>query len=249
MKNSSLPTDRGCDACHPALTPASQVALTLRTVGSLTTAEVASAFLVPEATMGPRISRAKQRIRAAGTTLSMPEGRAHVERLGAVLHVLYLIFNGGYTASSGPDLQRPDLATEAVRLTRAIHRSLPDDGEVAGLLALMLLTAARRAARTDAEGGLIPLAEQDRTRWDSDMIEEGTRLVTDAMLRSPLGPYQLHRRRCAATVRARRAKRTLMPRIGHVFAVFRMRAQRSSRHGGRDWPESSRTQPASGGCS
>ena len=125
------------------------------------------------------------------TLLFMSEGRAHVERLGAVLHVLYLIFNEGYTASSGPDLQRPDLATEAVRLTRAIHRSLPDDGEVAGLLALMLLTDARRAARTDAEGGLIPLAEQGRTRWDSGMIEEGTRLVTDAMLRSPLGRYQL----------------------------------------------------------
>ncbi|MFG1890950.1 RNA polymerase sigma factor [Micromonospora sp. NPDC049051] len=176
--------------CHHALTPASQVALTLRAVGGLSTAEVASAFLVPEATMGPRISRAKQRIRAAGTTLRL-SGSAYADRLGAVLHVLYLIFNEGYTASSGPDLHRPDLAAEAVRLTRAIHRSLPDDGEVAGLLALMLLTDARRAARTDAEGGLLPLAEQDRLRWDGDLIEEGTRLVTDAMLRCPLGPYQL----------------------------------------------------------
>ncbi|SCG15361.1 RNA polymerase, sigma subunit, ECF family [Micromonospora echinofusca] len=174
--------------CHPALTPASQVALTLRAVGGLTTAEVAGAFLVPEATMGPRISRAKQRIRAADTTLSGP---AYAERLGAVLHVLYLIFNEGYTATSGPHLHRPDLATEAIRLTRAIHRSLPDDGEVAGLLALMLLTDARRATRTDAEGGLVPLGEQDRLRWDADLIEEGTRLVTDAMLRCPLGPYQL----------------------------------------------------------
>jgi RNA polymerase sigma factor (sigma-70 family) len=177
--------------CHPALTPASQVALTLRAVGGLTTAEVASAFLVPEATMGARISRAKQRIRAAGTTFATPGGPAYAERLDAVLHVLYLVFNEGYAASSGPDLQRPDLASEAVRLTRAIHRALPDDGEVAGLLALMLLTDARRAARTDAEGGLVPLAEQDRTRWDGDLIEEGTRLVTGAMLRSPLGPYQL----------------------------------------------------------
>jgi RNA polymerase sigma factor (sigma-70 family) len=176
--------------CHPALTPASQVALTLRAVGGLTTAEVARAFLVPETTMAPRISRAKQRIRAAGATFGVPEQREYAERLGAVLHVLYLIFNEGYTASSGPDLQRPDLAAEAIRLTRALHRSLPD-GEIAGLLALMLLTDARRATRTDADGGLVPLAEQDRSRWDAGMIEEGTRLVTDAMLRSPLGPYQL----------------------------------------------------------
>ncbi|SFT36337.1 RNA polymerase sigma factor, sigma-70 family [Actinopolyspora lacussalsi subsp. righensis] len=177
--------------CHPALTPASQVALTLRAVGGLTTTEIANAFLVPEATMGPRISRAKQRIRAAGTTLRMPRGSEYVERLGAVLHVLYLSFNEGYTATSGPDLQRPDLAAEAIRLTRDIHRSLPEDGEVAGLLALMLLTDARRAARTDSMGGLVPLAEQDRSLWDSEMIEEGTRLITDAMLRSQLGAYQL----------------------------------------------------------
>jgi predicted RNA polymerase sigma factor len=176
--------------CHPAPTPASQVALTLRAVGGLTTAQAASA-LVPEATMATRISRAKQQIRAAGATFGVPEGSAHVERLGAVLHVLYLVFNEGYTASGGPDMQRPDLATEAVRLARAIRRSLPDDGEVAGLLALMLLADARGAARTDGEGGLVPSAEQDRTGWDSDMIEEGSRLVADAMLRSPLGPYQL----------------------------------------------------------
>lgn len=149
--------------CHPALTPASQVALTLRAVGGLTTAEVASAFLVPETTMGPRISRAKQRIRAAGTTFTAPDGP---ERLGAVLHVLYLIFNEGYTASSGPDLQRPDLSTEAVRLTRAIHRSLPGDGEVAGLLALMLLTDARRSARTSPDGAWC--------RWPSRTGAAGT---------------------------------------------------------------------------
>jgi predicted RNA polymerase sigma factor len=206
--------------CHPALTPASQVALTLRAVGGLTTAEVASAFLVPEATMGPRISRAKQRIRAAGMALSMPEGRARAERLGAVLQVLYLIFNEGYTASSGPDLQRPDLAAEAVRLTRAIYRSLPGDGEVAGLLALMLLTDARRAARTDAEGGLIPLAEQDRTRWDGDMIEEGTRLVTDAMLRSPLGPYQLQAAIASLHVQAPRTADTDWRQIRFLYQVL-----------------------------
>lgn len=206
--------------CHPALTPASQVALTLRAVGGLTTAQVASAFLVPEATIGPRISRAKQRIRAAGTTLSVPEGPAHVERLGAVLHVLYLVFNEGYTASGGPDLQQPDLATEAVRLTRAIHRSLPGDGEVAGLLALMLLTDARRAGRTDDGGGLVPLAEQDRTRWDSGMIDEGTRLVTDAMLRSPLGPYQLQAAIASLHVQAPHVADTDWEQIRFLYQVL-----------------------------
>ncbi|MEU9507224.1 DUF6596 domain-containing protein [Micromonospora sp. NPDC048170] len=206
--------------CHPALTPASQVALTLRAVGGLNTAEVASAFLVPEATMGARISRAKQRIRAAGTTFDMPAGPAYAERLGVVLHVLYLIFNEGYTASSGPDLQRPDLAAEAVRLTRAIHRSLPDDGEVAGLLALMLLTDARRAARTDTVGGLVPLAEQDRARWDSDLIEEGTRLVTDAMLRSPLGPYQLQAAIASLHVQAPHVADTDWRQIRFLYQVL-----------------------------
>ncbi|WP_066367193.1 RNA polymerase sigma factor [Herbidospora mongoliensis] len=169
--------------CHPALTPASQVALTLRAVGGLTTAEVARAFMVPEATMAPRISRAKQKIKAAAT----------LERggLDAVLHVLYLIFNEGYTASSGPDLHRAELTDEAIRLTRAVHRARPGDGEVAGLLALMLLTDARRAARTAPDGALIPLEDQDRDRWDRSLIDEGTDLVTEAMSRSPLGPYQL----------------------------------------------------------
>ncbi|SHF56506.1 RNA polymerase sigma factor [Streptoalloteichus hindustanus] len=222
--------------CHPELTPASQVALTLRAVGGLTTAEVASAFLVPEATMAVRISRAKRRLRAAGTTWDTasdaasgtaadttsgrPGGLASAERLGAVLHVLYLIFNEGYTASSGPDLHRPDLATEAIRLTRAIHRALPDDGEVAGLLALMLLTDARRAARADAEDGLVPLAEQDRTRWDSAMIEEGVRLVTDAMLRSPLGPYQLQAAIASLHTQAPRAEDTDWPQIRFLYRVL-----------------------------
>ena len=179
----------GC--CHPALTPASQTALTLRAVGGLTTAEIASAFLVPEGTMAARISRAKQSIRAAGSQFSMPSPDEFPERLSVVLHVLYLIFNEGYTASSGCDLQRPDLAREAIRLTRMVREQLPDDGEVAGLLALMLLTDSRRGTRTSPGGDLIPLSEQDRARWDSELIAEGTALITAAMARSPLGPYQL----------------------------------------------------------
>ena len=206
--------------CHPALTPASQVALTLRAVGGLTTAEVARAFLVPEATMAPRISRAKQRIRAAGATLGVPEGNEYAERLGAVLHALYLIFNEGYTASSGPDLQRPDLAAEAVRLTRALHRSLPDDGEIAGLLALMLLTDARRATRTDAGGGLVPLAEQDRSRWDTGLIADGARLATDAMLRSALGPYQLQAAIAAVHMEAASAEDTDWQQIRFLYGVL-----------------------------
>ncbi|MGP4016867.1 RNA polymerase sigma factor [Saccharopolyspora sp. 5N708] len=206
--------------CHPALTPASQMALTLRAVGGLTTAEVARAFLVPEATMAPRISRAKQRIRAAGTTFGLPEGEEYAARLGTVRHVLYLIFNEGYTASSGPDLQRPDLAAEAIRLTRGLHRFAPDDGEIAGLLALMLLTDARRAARADADGGLIPLAEQDRARWDTGMIEEGVGLVTDAMRRSPLGPYQLQAAIAALHVQAPRAADTDWPQIRFLYRVL-----------------------------
>ncbi|MBD0674219.1 RNA polymerase sigma factor [Streptomyces sp. CBMA156] len=186
--------------CHPALTAASQTALTLRAVGGLTTAEIARAFLVPEATMAARISRAKQRIRAAGGSFELPgaagsEGGVpadgHGERLRVVLHVLYLIFNEGYTASSGDELHRLDLAREAIRLTRSVRARLPEDGEVAGLLALMLLTHARRAARTTASGDLVPLAEQDRTAWDRALIEEGTDLVKEALAGPELGPYRL----------------------------------------------------------
>jgi len=176
--------------CHPALTEASQVALTLRAVGGLTTAQIARAFLVPEATMGQRISRAKQRLKASGTPLTL-ESRQPAEALAAVLHVLYLIFNEGYTATSGPRLGDSELAGEAIRLTRAVHRLRPDDGEVAGLLALMLLTDARRAARTRRDGALIPLAEQDRDRWDAAAIGEGTELITRALATAPIGPYQL----------------------------------------------------------
>jgi predicted RNA polymerase sigma factor len=145
--------------CHPALTTSSAIALTLRAVGGLTTAEIASAFLVPESTMGQRISRAKQTIKTSGVPFRLPSADERVERLTAVLHVLYLIFNEGYTSSGGPELQRADLSREAIRLTRALHRLLPDDSEVAGLLALMLLTDARRAARTGPHGELIPLRQ------------------------------------------------------------------------------------------
>jgi RNA polymerase sigma factor (sigma-70 family) len=177
--------------CHPGLSAASQIALTLRAVGGLTTAEIARAFLVPEPTMAQRISRAKQRIRAAGASFSLPPEPERAERLRVVLHVLYLIFNEGYTASSGPELQRSELTREAIRLARAVHRLLPDEDEVAGLLALMLLTDARRPARTGPDGGLVPLAEQDRDLWDRDAIREGIALVSDALPAGPVGPYQL----------------------------------------------------------
>src|SRR5262249_49478678 len=162
--------------CHPALTRTSAIALTLRAVGGLTTAEIANAFLVPEATMAQRISRAKQRIRASGVPFRMPMEHERAERLDAVLHGLYLIFNEGYASSIGSSLQRTDLSNEAIRLTRVVHAMLSEDGEVAGLLALMLLTDARRPARTGPDGELIPLAEQDRTVWDRAAIAEGVAL-------------------------------------------------------------------------
>ncbi|MEY9858621.1 RNA polymerase sigma factor (sigma-70 family) [Catenulispora sp. GAS73] len=177
--------------CHPTLTAASQTALTLRAVGGLTTAEIARAFLVPEATLAARISRAKQRVKAAGSRFELPEGPEREERLQVVLHVLYLIFNEGYTASSGADLDRVDLATEAIRLTRMVHAQLPDDAEVTGLLALMLLTHSRREARTTASGDLVPLNEQDRTKWDAELIAEGLELAKNSLSGIELGPYQL----------------------------------------------------------
>ena len=177
--------------CHPALAPASQVALTLRAVGGLTTAEIARAFLVPEATMAQRISRAKQRIKASGTGFRLPSQPERSDRLPIVLQVLYLIFNEGYTASSGPGVHRAELTAEAIRLTRAVHTLLPHDGEVTGLLALMLLTDARRAARTRPDGTPVPLAEQDRSRWDAEAISEGAALVSQALASAPLGPYQV----------------------------------------------------------
>ncbi len=177
--------------CHPSLTPASAIPLTLRAVGGLTTREIAAAFLVPEATMAQRISRAKAKIKASGERFALPPPGQRPERLRSVLHVLYLLFNEGYTTSSGPDLARTDLSGEAIRLTRSVQAAMPDDPEVTGLLAVMLLTDARRPARSGADGELIPLAEQDRTRWDRDLIGEGTRLITAALRRGQVGEYQV----------------------------------------------------------
>ncbi|MFJ4802310.1 RNA polymerase sigma factor [Streptomyces murinus] len=206
--------------CHPTLTPASQTALTLRAVGGLTTAEIAGAFLVPEATMATRISRAKQRVRAAGSTFGTPEGPELQERLPVVLHVLYLIFNEGYTASSGDRLDRPDLAHEAVRLTRAVHTRLPEDGEVTGLLALMLLTEARRPARTTASGDLVPLAEQDRTTWDRTLVEEGTALVRTALAGPALGPYLLQAAIAATHADAAKAEETNWAQVHALYLIL-----------------------------
>jgi RNA polymerase sigma factor (sigma-70 family) len=206
--------------CHPALSPAAQIALTLRAVGGLTTSEIASAFLVPEATMAQRIRRAKQRIKATGIPFSMPAEPERAERLRVVLHVLYLIFNEGYSASSGPDLQRGDLTREAIRLTRAVHRLLPDDGEVAGLLALMLLTDARRAARTRSDGALVPLAEQDRSLWNGEAIREGIALVTDALSRRPVGPYQIQAAIAAVHAEAARAEDTDWAQIVALYELL-----------------------------
>ena len=206
--------------CHPALTPASAIALTLRAVGGLTTAQIANAFLVPEATMAQRISRAKGSIKASGVPFSMPEGAERAERLGAVLHVLYLVFNEGYTSSTGATLQRPDLSNEAIRFARAVHALLPEDGEVAGLLALMLLTDARRAARTGPSGELIPMDEQDRALWDPALIAEGVALVSAALSRGPVGPYQLQAAIAAVHDEAARAENTDWAQILALYRVL-----------------------------
>jgi RNA polymerase sigma factor (sigma-70 family) len=206
--------------CHPALTRASAIALTLRAVGGLTTAEIASAFMVPEATMAQRISRAKERIRASGIPFGLPAKGERTERLTAVLHVLYLTFNEGYASSGGPHLQRHDLTAEAIRLTRALHRSLPDTAEVTGLLALMLLTDARRHARVGPDGELIPLAEQDRTKWDQRAIAEGIALVSDALPRGSVGPYQLQAAIAAVHDEAPSAERTDWPQIMALYSVL-----------------------------
>jgi RNA polymerase sigma factor (sigma-70 family) len=206
--------------CHPALSPASQVALTLRAVGGLTTAQVAAAFLVPEATMAQRISRAKQTIKAAGARFAPPPPQERADRLRVVLRVLYLIFNEGYAASSGPHLQRAELTAEAIRLARDLHRLLPDDGEVAGLLALMLLTDARRPARTLPDGSLVPLASQDRSRWDAAAIAEGVALVTATLARAPVGPYQLQAAIAAVHDEAARAGDTDWPQILVLYELL-----------------------------
>jgi RNA polymerase sigma factor (sigma-70 family) len=206
--------------CHPQLSPASQLALTLRAVGGLTTAQIASAFLVPEATMAQRISRAKQRIKATGAEFRTPPAAEFDDRLRVVLQVLYLIFNEGYTATSGPDLQRGELTGEAIRLTRVVRALLPDDGEVAGLLALMLLNDSRRATRSLPDGTLVPLAEQDRGRWNRAYIEEGVALVTDTLRHTRLGPYQLQAAIAAVHAEAARAEDTDWRQIVALYVLL-----------------------------
>jgi RNA polymerase sigma factor (sigma-70 family) len=206
--------------CHPALSAPSQLALTLRAVAGLTTAEIARAFLVPEATMAQRISRAKQRIKATGEPFRPPPPAEWAERLRVVQHVLYLLFNEGYTASSGSNLVRSDLTSEAIRLTRDLLRVVPDDGEVAGLLALMLMTEARRPARTDPDGALVPLAEQDRTLWDAQAIAEGVSLITGALTTKPIGPYQVQAAIAAVHDEAARAEDTDWRQIYALYGLL-----------------------------
>ncbi|GAA1764213.1 RNA polymerase sigma factor [Streptomonospora arabica] len=210
--------------CHPALTPASQIALSLRAVGGLATAEIARAFLVPEAAMTRRISRAKRRIADSGVPFAVPPPDERPARLRAVLHVLYLVFNEGYAATSGPSLQRTDLAAEAIRLARIVHRLLPGDSEAAGLLALMLLTDARRPARTAPDGTLVPMDEQDRGLWDTGLVAEGVELVTAALNRSrsrgEVGPYQLQAAISAVHDEAPSAEETDWPQILALYEVL-----------------------------
>ncbi len=206
--------------CHPALSPPSQIALTLRAVGGLGTAQIAKAFLVPEATMAQRISRAKQSIKDSGVPFAPPAPEDREERLRAVMHVLYLVFNEGYTATAGPDLTVPQLSDEAIRLTRWLHRLLPEDAEVAGLLSLMLLTDSRRAARTAPDGGIVPLDEQDRSRWDKARIEEGIELITAALPRGEVGPYQLQAAIAAVHAEAARPEDTDWPQVLALYDLL-----------------------------
>lgn len=206
--------------CHPALTPPSAIALTLRAVGGLTTAEIARAFLVPEATMAQRISRAKQSIADSRRPFALPTESERAERLASVLHVLYLIFNEGYASSAGNSLQRLDLSAEAIRLTRAVRASLPKDGEVAGLLALMLLTDARRSARTGDSGELIPLDEQDRSLWDRAEIEEGIALVRAALASASIGSYQIQAAIAAVHDEAQTSADTDWPQILTLYGLL-----------------------------
>ena len=206
--------------CHPALTPASAIALTLRAVGGLSTPEIARAFLVPEPTMAQRISRAKQRIKSSGVPFRLPTADEWTDRLRTVLHVLYLVFNEGYATTAGRDVHRADLCDEAVRLTRMVHRMLPDDPEVAGLLALMLLLDARRPARTGPGGELVPLPEQDRTRWDRALVAEGAAMLAAAIGRGAVGEYQLQASIAAVHDRAARAEDTDWPQILALYELL-----------------------------
>ena len=207
--------------CHPALTPASAIALTLRAVGGLTTAEIASAFLVPEATMAQRISRAKQSVKESGIPFQLPTAEERSQRLRAVLHVLYLIFNEGYTSSAGAVLRRADLSDEAIRLTRIVFERQPENTEVAGLLSLMLLSDARRAARTGPHGELVPLAKQDRALWDRKQIAEGIALLSAALPKGSIGPYQLQAAIAAVHDEAARAEDTDWPQILSLYELLK----------------------------
>jgi RNA polymerase sigma factor (sigma-70 family) len=207
--------------CHPSLTQASAIALTLRAIGGLTTAEIAHAFLVPEATMAQRISRAKQTIKSSGIPFQLPTTEERTQRLRAVLHVLYLIFNEGYTSSVGRNLRRDDLSHEAIRLARIVYRVQPDDTEVAGLLALMLLTDARRLARTNAEGELVPLAQQDRELWDKQQIAEGVELLSATLPKGSVGPYQLQAAIAAVHDEAAQADDTDWPQILALYDLLK----------------------------
>lgn len=206
--------------CHPALSAPSQIALTLRAVGGLRTAQIAAAFLVPEVTMAQRISRAKQSIKTSGLPFAMPADQERAERLRVVLHVLYLIFNEGYAATTGPALTTPRLSDEAIRLTGWLRRLLPTDGEVAGLLALMWLTDARRPARTRPDGSLVPLAEQDRGKWDRARIAEGVALITGALTSGPAGPYQLQAAIAAVHDEAEHIEATDWPQILALYQLL-----------------------------
>jgi RNA polymerase sigma factor (sigma-70 family) len=207
--------------CHPSLTPASAIALTLRAVGGLTTAEIAHAFLVPESTMAQRITRAKQSIKTSGIAFQMPAPDERQQHLRSVLHVLYLIFNEGYTSSGGPELRRDDLSHEAIRLTRSAYALQPDCAELAGLLALMLLTDARRLARTGPSGELIPLAEQDRGRWDQQQIAEGIALISATLPKGEIGPYQLQAAIAALHDEAAHADETDWPQILALYSLLK----------------------------
>jgi RNA polymerase sigma factor (sigma-70 family) len=221
-RDDSLALLFGC--CHPDLSAPSQIALTLRAVGGLSTAQIAAAFGVPEATMAQRISRAKQTIAGTGFDFTLPSGAARTERLTAVLHVLYLVFSEGYTASEGETLTVPALSREAIRLTRWLHRLLPDDDEVTGLLALMLLTDARRAARTWPDGSLVPLAEQDRRQWDQAKIAEGVALISAALPQGPVGSYQLQAAIAAVHDEAATMAETDWPQILGLYDLLELAA-------------------------
>ncbi|MEU5875577.1 DUF6596 domain-containing protein [Glycomyces sp. NPDC047369] len=206
--------------CHPSLTPASQVALTLRAVGGLTTEQIAAAFLVPPATMGQRISRAKAKLAAAGARLGDVTRADLPARVESARQVLSLVFNEGYTASGGADLLDVSLTAEAIRLARELRRRLPSDTETAGLLALMLLTEARAPARTDAAGDLVPLADQDRTRWDARLIAEGVSLLEQALPSGPVGPFQLQAAIAAVHDEARTYDGTDWPQIAELYRML-----------------------------